>query len=539
MRYLKWLFAIILTALLSGTAVAQTAPTVQTAPAAQTEPITEDAWVANYWNNTDLAGAPALTQLEETLNYNWGSGSPAANVVSANRFSARWTRTINVPAGSYRFDLTVDDGARLWVNGRLFIDAWEIQPAETYSGEIYLPGGNIPLEVEYFENTGLASIALEWAPVDTFTDRWQGEYFNNPDLIGNPDVIRDDAVVDFDWGVGSPAPGIIDPDTFSARWTRTVNLDGGQYRFTVTSDDGVRLWVNDILLIDQWHTQAPTTYQRELALAGGSVPIRVDYYENGGNAEIQLSWSRLHASPQPQPGNVIDETSTGFTLGGPAGDWHEEAEGYGGSLLWSRSRTESVPPYNWARWYPDLAPGVYDVSVYVPQRFSTTSQARYWVSHSGGYTMHTVDQSANGASWVSLGTFSFDGSGSDFVSLADVTFENEARLVAFDAVRWTSVDGESDTAVTVSPTMGSSGEAVTVIGSGFPPGEPIYLRLGWPLSEPFGQYGETVVGSDGAATFNFIVPYTEPDGSPLSQDMLVVLLITQSGASGAASFQIQ
>jgi hypothetical protein len=75
--------------------------------------------------------------------------------------------------------------------------------------------------------------------------------------------------------------------------------------------------------------------------------------------------------------------------------------------------------------------------VYVPERYTTTARARYWISHRNGYTLRVVDQSAHGGRWVSLGTYRFRGSKSDYVSLADVTFEPYlSRLIAFDAAKW-------------------------------------------------------------------------------------------------------
>jgi hypothetical protein len=75
--------------------------------------------------------------------------------------------------------------------------------------------------------------------------------------------------------------------------------------------------------------------------------------------------------------------------------------------------------------------------VYVPERFTTTSKARYWVGHADGYTLRVVNQSTHGSRWVSLGTYWFDGTKEDFVSLSDVTYEPYlSRLVGFDAVKW-------------------------------------------------------------------------------------------------------
>jgi hypothetical protein len=106
-------------------------------------------------------------------------------------------------------------------------------------------------------------------------------------------------------------------------------------------------------------------------------------------------------------------------------------------LIWTWNNDRQRPRYNWVRWYPDLEPRRYEVFVYVPERHATTLKARYWISHSGGYKLRIVDQSGHGGRWVSLGTYRFRGNRSDYVSLADVTFEPYlSRLVAFDAVKW-------------------------------------------------------------------------------------------------------
>ena len=57
-------------------------------------------------------------------------------------------------------------------------------------------------------------------------NEWRGEYYNNPNLQGQPVMVRNDPSVNFDWGYGSPAPNI-PVDYFSARWTRSFNFDAG------------------------------------------------------------------------------------------------------------------------------------------------------------------------------------------------------------------------------------------------------------------------------------------------------------------------
>jgi hypothetical protein len=291
--------------------------------------------------------------------------------------------------------------------------------------------------VEFYENTGAAVAKLSWAPVVTISN-WRGEYFGNKSLSGAPALVRDDAKIDFAWGSGSPAPGTIGSDGFSVRWTRSLNLAADAYRFSMTVDDGGRLWVNGHLLVDAWRDQAARTYTGDIYLPGGSVPVRMDFYENTGHAVAKLSWTSTGGSPGPGPGTVIvDNGDRGFSKGGTASSWRSEPEGYAEDLLWTKNNDQVRPNYNWARWYPGLSAGRYEVFVYIPHRFSTTAKARYWVAHRDGLTLRTVNQSAYSNQWVSLGTYHFRGTSDDYVSLADVTYEPYlSRLIAFDAVKW-------------------------------------------------------------------------------------------------------
>ncbi|HIC90109.1 MAG TPA: LysM peptidoglycan-binding domain-containing protein [Anaerolineae bacterium] len=118
---------------------------------------------------------------------------------------------------------------------------------------------------------------------------WRGEYWNNMTLSGAPDLVRSDVSINFDWGWGGPAPGI-NRDYFSARWVRTLYFAGGTYRFYARSDDGVRVWVDSQLLIDEWRRQAATSFAADIILAPGPHTVRVEYFEQDGLALIQV-WS--------------------------------------------------------------------------------------------------------------------------------------------------------------------------------------------------------------------------------------------------------
>jgi len=121
---------------------------------------------------------------------------------------------------------------------------------------------------------------------------WRGEYYANQSLAGTPALVRNDPAVNFNWGAGSPAASI-PSDHFSVRWTRSEHFSGGIYRFHVTTDDGVRLWVDSQLLIDQWHNQPATAYEATISLSAGTHCLRLEYYEDEGDAVIDCWWESV------------------------------------------------------------------------------------------------------------------------------------------------------------------------------------------------------------------------------------------------------
>ncbi|MEJ8850278.1 PA14 domain-containing protein [Variovorax rhizosphaerae] len=128
-----------------------------------------------------------------------------------------------------------------------------------------------------------------------------GSYFNNITLSGQPALVRVEPV-DFDWGLGSPgAP--IGVDFFSARWTGAIEAPAtGSYQFRTLLDDGVRLWIDDKLLIDHWtyHPDYDTTIPLNL-VAGRLYRLRVDYFEWTHGASMRLEWKPPGAAGFSRP----------------------------------------------------------------------------------------------------------------------------------------------------------------------------------------------------------------------------------------------
>jgi WD40 repeat protein len=93
--------------------------------------------------------------------------------------------------------------------------------------------------------------------------------------------------VDFEWGENSPA-GNIHPDYFALVATTTLDLAGGEYTLMTVSDDGVRVFIDGQLAIDNWTTHVPTRNAAEAEVKAGKHDIRIEFFELGGNATLQF-----------------------------------------------------------------------------------------------------------------------------------------------------------------------------------------------------------------------------------------------------------
>lgn len=118
-------------------------------------------WRGEYYTNRDLMDNPVLVRNDASINFNWGSGAIAPGL-PADNFSVRWTRSLDFTAGVYRFHMTVDDGARLFVDGALLINEWRDGSRRELTVDHALATGNHALRVEYYEATGEALIVLWW-----------------------------------------------------------------------------------------------------------------------------------------------------------------------------------------------------------------------------------------------------------------------------------------------------------------------------------------------------------------------------------------
>jgi hypothetical protein len=306
-------------------------------------------WQAEYFDNAYLSGSPRVVRQDGQIDFNWGSGAPAAGIPT-DYFSVRWTRSSHFQAGRYRFSTETDDGVRLFVDGLLLIDQWRPMAPTRFSAEVDLTAGWHSLRMEYYEAAGGAMARLSWWEKSADTgNTWRGEYYGNRWLSGAPAFARYDANIDFDWGSGRP-DARLQPDDFSVRWTRNVQLQGGRYLFATETDDGVRLYVDGRLVIDQWREMAPTRFSAEVDLTSGWHSVRMEYYEAHGGAVARLSWTRATVPDTPitewrgeyynngqlsgMPQLVRNDEAIDFDWAMGRPDWRLAADGF--SVRWTR-----------------------------------------------------------------------------------------------------------------------------------------------------------------------------------------------------------
>ena len=174
--------------------------------------------------------------------------------------------------------------------------------------------GGVSYEFESWSDGGAASHEITTPAVPTtYTARFRvrrippglgltGVYSNNPNFTGTA-LTRLDPTVSFDWGTGAPVPGF-GADTFSVRWTGQVRAQGtGTYTFYTQANDGVRLRVNNVLLIDDWTDHATAVERRGTIrlTAGRMYNLRLEVYDNRGPASARLLWSAPGIAKQVIP----------------------------------------------------------------------------------------------------------------------------------------------------------------------------------------------------------------------------------------------
>ncbi|QYK60861.1 Glycosyl hydrolase family 26 [Paenibacillus sp. S25] len=168
------------------------------------------------------------------------------------------------------------------------------------------PGTDVPTLPDEGQSEPIPAPSPPSVPDVVYVNGLQGEYFNNMNLSGSPALIRTDSKLDYNWRANAADPKV-NADQFSVRWTGKIKPQYSEtYTFTTISDDGIRVWVDGKLVIDSWFKQSWTERKGSITLeAGKMVDLKVEYYDEKGDAMARLMWESQHEAKAVIPENAL------------------------------------------------------------------------------------------------------------------------------------------------------------------------------------------------------------------------------------------
>lgn len=289
-------------------------------------------WKAEFYDNPYLLGSSKTVSVS-SINYDWGLASPFDDG-PVDHFSARFTTdVVFATPGVYRFSILADDSVRVSIDFNAVIDTFDRpQPGSLLSADVNLAAGTHHIQIDFRENTFTAYIKFDWAPLGVgpelptlFTsapginpNRWTVAYYANISLSGLPVHVDDTESPSRNFSVDPPIGGM-SADNFSVRWESIQPLDAGTYQIRVRADDGVRVYVNGGLVIDQWHSAAPNIYTATLTLPKGDHRFSVEYYEAAGVGFLEYNLVRLGGTSVNLAGTSPIQPTTAPPVSPPTG----------------------------------------------------------------------------------------------------------------------------------------------------------------------------------------------------------------------------
>lgn len=274
--------------------------------------------VGQYWSNGTFSGSPALTRVDQKIDFGWETGSPASGTIPNDNFSAKWKGYFVAPkTATYQFGGSNDDSLTIKVNEQSVYTNGGCYSGVCYGSNIVLQAGQVvPIEVTHQEASGPAYARLyvkaagvitekivpqEWLqtgvrPVSTqrgLIGSYFGRFDNTNTFSTTNQLImkRIDPYLNFDWGTEAPMPN--GPDGFLVRWSGYVTVPAtGTYNFGVKSDDGAKITIgsNNTVVYNEWTDRGATeSYGTGYGMTENvPVPITIEYYDAGGAASLQL-----------------------------------------------------------------------------------------------------------------------------------------------------------------------------------------------------------------------------------------------------------
>ena len=166
----------------------------------------------------------------------------------------------------------------------MVIDEWHGATSAQYATFRYLAGAT-RFRIEYLEIAGIASLRLGYE-YSAQAPPWTADYYNSAtvrtQLLFSQREPASAIQLDRNWGTGSPVAGKVPAESWNGRWSGQFAFEGGNYFFRARSDDGVRVYIDQTLVIDAWIEGPVDRSNRFLGVGPGSHLITVDYFKRGG-----------------------------------------------------------------------------------------------------------------------------------------------------------------------------------------------------------------------------------------------------------------
>ena len=317
--------------------------------------------LAAYHDRPNFKGR-VIYRIDQTVNHQWRSRQPVFDL-PRDYFSVRWSGELDPPVtGEYTFTLHANDGGKLAV-GDMALGRWEALSGFRETGKVTLQAGKrVPFLFEFFDNYGEASARVVWkgpgfqempiAPTQLYpkTDKAPkglkvgsgllGCYYQNRFFYGDG-VLSVDPLIDF-----SPVtpPAEFSDKNYSVRWTGQLEAPyTEEYTFTITTDEGVRLWIGGQLVINELSNRTPRTFTGTVPLQRGErYNVRLESVHRAGQGNLKVVWLSKNKPESVLGGKGVFPTYEPVEVEETEGSEVDESQTLG-VFSWGGSRIASNP----------------------------------------------------------------------------------------------------------------------------------------------------------------------------------------------------
>jgi len=302
----------------------------------------KDKWTAKFYGNENFEGSAYYQKGIESLSYNWNDDAPL-NQLPKNHFSATFETLIR-SGKNYFVQSFADDRVRAYIDDTRIINKWTGYDPSIVSAPITnLSNGDHKVKLHYKEVSNEAAL---YADVEEF-DNWVGYYYDNLNLKGIPiakTTFSSNAQngLSFDFEQGSHGDNI-PKNNYSAVFNTYKVLEPGDYIFKFAADDGIRVYVDDKLVVDKWYySKVNDPFENLVTISKNNNSdihnIRVEYMQKSNASVLDLQ---------------IKSTNDSITSSNWQGLYYKGTE-LKGSTVTEVTRDDKIA-YNWGDGSPQKA----------------------------------------------------------------------------------------------------------------------------------------------------------------------------------------